>query len=192
MALQWGCGDDSTPLPSDASADHSLDQTSGQVGDACAFDGSLTTLNLPDAAIGDGGSTVPGCFGCILANCGTVVATCSADCACAEGVRTFVACVAAGNDPTLVCGLALVSVDTNSAALAACVAGSTFGGSGMGCLSACGQGSLFSEAGADAEPEAGADSPAGPPADSAVDAGSVESGPPDAGATDGTADAVPE
>ena len=107
--------------------------------DACVFDGSLTNLTIPDAAIGDSGASTDECYGCIQTTCNSQLAACGADCACATAVEGFLGCVAAGTSPTT-CGTGLAtSGNTSALLLGLCVGGSAFpGGTGPGCLHQCG------------------------------------------------------
>jgi hypothetical protein len=98
----------------------------------------LSTLEVPDATIGDSGFTLHQCYNCIEKACPKELVVCNADCPCAEAVLSFVACVASGMPP-LSCGVPLLGQsDPNATALAMCVGGSLAGGSGTGCLDPCG------------------------------------------------------
>jgi hypothetical protein len=107
--------------------------------EACAVDADLTTLQPPDAAIGDSGATASGCFSCIKSTCTTQLSACNADCTCKTAVEQFLACVAGGGQVTT-CGAGLAQGGgTAGLPLGLCVAGSAFpGGSGPGCLHECG------------------------------------------------------
>jgi hypothetical protein len=101
-----GCGGSSESSPaqdagndttSDVGSDQSVADTSTsdvkEGGNACVEDASLTQLNLPDASIADGGSSVGLCMGCIKANCDAELTACAADCPCNNAVETVLSCV---------------------------------------------------------------------------------------------------
>jgi hypothetical protein len=106
---------------------------------ACVPDADITHLTIPDASIGDSGASTDGCYACIQTTCSTQLSACNADCTCNTAVRGFLTCVAAGGS-TLSCGTSLATGGGSAGLpLGLCVAGSAVpGGSGAGCLHACG------------------------------------------------------
>lgn len=134
-----GAADVTAEKAVEAAAEAAAEASPETGSDACVFDGSLTNLNIPDAAIGDSGASTDECYACIQSTCGSQLASCGADCACATAVEGFLSCVASGTSPTT-CGTGLAtSGNTTALVLGICVAGSAApGGSGPGCLHQCG------------------------------------------------------
>jgi hypothetical protein len=130
--------------------------------EACTADADLTQLSEPDAEIGDTGATDVGCYTCIKTTCTSELTACSADCACNNAVIKYLTCMQTGG-ATITCGTGLATGGGASGLpLVLCVAGSAFpGGSGPGCLHACGV--ALPEAGAtEAGPAEGGGGDAGP------------------------------
>jgi hypothetical protein len=87
VAMISGCGGGSTAASGD----------SGTGGDgACVPDADLTSLSVPDAAIGDAGVTLADCYGCVVSHCQDQLAACDVDCACNSAVASMLPCMAAG------------------------------------------------------------------------------------------------
>jgi hypothetical protein len=78
-------------------------------------------LDVPDAAIGDSGATIPGCYACFEVRCMSQFAACNADCACAKSLYGFSECVNAGGS-ALNCGAMFMMGSPNAALLANCAA----------------------------------------------------------------------
>jgi hypothetical protein len=140
-------------------------EAAAETGPTCVADADITKLNPPDAEIGDSGQTAAGCYSCIETTCGSQLSACNADCACNVAVVAFLNCVQGGGAVTT-CGAGLATGGgTAGLPLGLCVAGSAVpGGSGPGCLHACGV-SL---------PEGGPPGDGG--GDSAGDTGSTDAG----------------
>jgi hypothetical protein len=99
--------------------------------DVCVPDASLSSIQVPDAALNEAGATVAGCFACFNQYCPMLVAECNASCACIADFQQFATCLGAGGS-TLTClsslgNLGSVGVD---ASVFAC---------GLPCLGPCGQ-----------------------------------------------------
>jgi hypothetical protein len=107
---------------------------------ACVPDADIAHLTIPDASIADSGASTDGCYSCIQTSCGSQLSTCSADCACNSAVGQFLACVPGAANPISCVGPLAGLAQSNQAvgALTACVGGPLAGGSGAGCLKACG------------------------------------------------------
>jgi hypothetical protein len=108
---------------------------------ACSIDANITSLNIPDAQIGDSSASTDGCYSCIQTTCPSQLSACNADCTCNNDVGTLLTCIGSGTS-VITCGTPIISggaSDTAGLLLISCVAGSAFpGGSGPGCLAACG------------------------------------------------------
>jgi len=104
---------------------------------ACAVDADIAALTVPDAALGDSGVSTGGCYSCIQNGCSEELVLCNSDCTCKTDALTFLACVASGGDPAT-CGVPLLTGSIAGLGLAECVGGPATGGSGAGCLQACG------------------------------------------------------
>jgi hypothetical protein len=63
---------------------------------SCPGATDLTVLEVPDAALGDAGLNLPGCYGCVKASCATQLSTCNTACDCRQGVAAATACMADG------------------------------------------------------------------------------------------------
>jgi hypothetical protein len=127
-----------TGAPPEAAAEAGVD-SGGPDAPACMTDADLSTLNVPDAEIGDSGAFAPVCYSCIETTCAAALAACSADCVCNVGVQMFIACVATPGMNAISCGTALAtSGNANAAALEACVGGPIAQGPPPGCLNECG------------------------------------------------------
>jgi hypothetical protein len=103
-------------------------------GDTC-IDAQVTAPNVPDAAIGDSGTTTGACIGCIESRCVSEANACQADCSCRKLAFDFFGCLAAGKSATR-CGNDVIASGSNLTLtqLGACVRSS-------GCeSSACGGG----------------------------------------------------
>jgi hypothetical protein len=87
VAVLSGCGG---PSASSAPSD------SGVAADGCISGADLSSLAIPDAAIGDAGATVAGCYACVASNCQSQLAACSLDCSCSEEVAGLIPCIATG------------------------------------------------------------------------------------------------
>jgi len=180
-AVASGCsGDDSSGTTADSGADQSVDHANeaapaeaGQEdaeAQACVPDASLLALASVDASLGDSGATVSGCLMCAEAQCAAQITACSADCACTTGVQAFVACEQAGKDAVLECTPAFAQINQTAAQLAICVAGPLLGGTGTGCLTACGGVIPAGEGGLDGAKEGAAEASSEAGAEAAVDA----------------------
>jgi hypothetical protein len=131
--------DEASPLdagesPLDATTDAASDGSVDAL-ELCLTDAPL--LNELNAMATDSDAGASSCFGCIVGTCPTQVTACASDCTCNEAVLTFAGCATDGGPP-IDCALPLASsTDPATAALAACVGGGLFGGSGAGCIVAC-------------------------------------------------------
>ena len=76
--------------------------------EACPVDADVTWPTVPDASLGDSGSTTGACLACVQAACPDLLSECNALCSCKEAFGTFETCVAAGTSITT-CGADLVS-----------------------------------------------------------------------------------
>jgi hypothetical protein len=148
-----GCGGSSSGgggSPQDASTDATYDaaveaakeaaaETGPEAAPVCVPDADITHLTIPDASLGDSGASTDGCYSCIQTSCGSQLASCNTDCTCNSAVQGFLECVASGTSPVTCATSHLAGGGTVGLPLIACVAGSAFpGGSGPGCLHACG------------------------------------------------------
>jgi hypothetical protein len=106
---------------------------------SCLPDGGLLTLDVPDAAIGDSGATLPECYACFESTCPSQLEACNTDCICTKGLFGFLQCVAGGGT-TVNCGAMFAGTDPIAQSLTQCVAGPLLGGMGPGCLEPCGAG----------------------------------------------------
>jgi hypothetical protein len=160
-----GCGGDDNVAPSqDSGSDHTTDQAAEASQEAaadtgadvaCVPDADLASIMVPDASLGDSGATVPQCFACIQSTCGTEFTACNADCGCNSGVQAFVMCALDPTQNPVMCGTMLAGIDSTSMALGSCVAGPLLGGTGPGCLQACGYLPPAGEGGVDGATEGG-------------------------------------
>jgi hypothetical protein len=85
-----------------------------------SIDADLTTLAIPDAAIGDAGLTVLSCYTCLVNQCRMQLATCDVDRTCNPAVATIPGCLATGMSRIGEC--------------AAVLQGNAAGGGVLGCL----------------------------------------------------------
>jgi hypothetical protein len=154
-AIASGCGgstNNNTPVdsgtdvnaadsPSEAAKEAAAETGPADAGpDACTVDADLSTLQVPDASIGDSGATTAECYSCIETTCSTQLTACNGDCTCKTDIVQFIACVGGGGQ-ILTCGAPLVGGDPAALALLVCTGGSAaaqLGGSGPGCLKQCG------------------------------------------------------
>jgi len=109
--------------------------------EACAVDADLSSLQVPDASIGDSGATTAECYSCIETTCSSQLTTCNGDCTCKTDIITFITCVGGGGQILTCGGPLLTGGDPAALALLVCTGGSAaaqLGGSGPGCLKPCG------------------------------------------------------
>jgi hypothetical protein len=131
---------------------------------ACEVDADISTLNVPDASIGDSGVSAEACYSCIQTTCGAALTACNTDCSCKSGALTLFQCLGTGGSIAS-CLAPLVSdiTDPYVEELGACLLGSSSSlGTGAGCVAQCGASGLLGGGdGGDAAP---------PPSDASDDA----------------------
>jgi hypothetical protein len=96
----------------------------------CLIDADISNLQLPDAALGEAGASVAGCYACIQNACGTQIQACAGDCSCKETVVSFVECIGLGGAITN-CLSKLSTTDPATISFSTCLITS-------GCNAACG------------------------------------------------------
>jgi hypothetical protein len=67
---------------------------------ACVPDANLSTLTLPDAAIGDSGGNEQACSSCFQGACSMLITMCDQTCACVSAFQAFLACATVNTDGT--------------------------------------------------------------------------------------------
>ncbi len=102
-------------------------------GTVCVPDTSVSSIPVPDAALGDAGATVAGCMMCVAqsSGCSQLVAECSENCVCIDAFQMFSHCLSSPGGSLFACagtlqGLAASGIDASTIA---CV---------TGCATACG------------------------------------------------------
>ncbi len=62
----------------------------------CVPDATLSSIQVPDAALNDSGATAAGCVACLNTACPMLVAECNQNCACIAAFEAFSNCIAGG------------------------------------------------------------------------------------------------
>lgn len=142
-----GCGgdsDDSAATP-DSGADVTVAHDAGPdvvtVIDAApprCDDGGIENLNIPDAALGDGGATTGSCLTCTKESCAGQVAKCDKDCDCENGIDDALTCIASKGGLDISC-LGDLQDNANATALGTCIYSA--------CSDECGIGALLGDGG---------------------------------------------
>ena len=117
---------------------------------ACAVDADLSMVNLPDASLADGASSIGRCSACVQTTCKMQFAACNDNCDCKSAVLDFFTCYSAGGSITK-CGLPLGTLGgdarTLGQGLIVCIDPAFAGGPGPGCKDDCAVNALFPDAG---------------------------------------------
>ncbi len=117
--------------------------------DACTVDGDLNNLNVPNAAIGDAGGSVPACAACLKTSCSSDINDCNNLCECKGAIISLYDCLGNGQSLTS-CGLlAFAGVGSDTQAIGF----SLIGCAQKNCYGECGL-SAFLDGGA---PDGGGD-----------------------------------
>jgi hypothetical protein len=100
----------------------------------CVNDADLSTITVPDAALGDAGASVGTCLACTKSSCGPEVQDCQDECECRAAISDFYGCLAADGGSLFGCASGLAggggTPSGATAALGQCVL--------LGCSDECG------------------------------------------------------
>jgi len=160
--LFGGCGGTTRDIPADAGADATsgVDAAretggpadTGTVVDSgappCESDADLVNTAVPDASLGEGGSTAAVCVGCVRTRCASQLAACQNECECRRDIAALFACLNADGGSQAACAsLVLSSTSQNALPLGGCLIAQ--------CQSACATGAGGTDAGGDGGTDAG-------------------------------------
>ena len=174
-----GCGSTESTPAADAGRDavvvdvtQPLPDTGPDVVDtgvtACAVDADITMINVPDASLADGASSIGRCSSCVQTTCKMPLANCNEDCDCKSALVDFFTCYSGGGSITK-CGLPLGtlggSARTLGQALIVCIDPALAGLPAPGCKDDCAVNALFPDAGKTDASDAATDAPSDAPTD---------------------------